>query len=77
MDEFTQLLKQREHYDKKMGEVLNGTLHLKKEGTRVSYPLSEEQKKKDLFLYKYFEFHYNRLDTLIHNSIYNIHESVS
>lgn len=71
MEEFEQLLLERDYYDEKMGEVLNGTLHLKKEWTRVRLPISEIQKKKDLFLYKYYEFNYNRVDKLIQDSIYN------
>lgn len=69
MNEFEKLIAQREYYNERMWEVLDGNLHLRKGNTRVSNPLSEEQKKKDLFLFKYYEFQYNRLDKLINNSI--------
>lgn len=67
MDELEELLNQRDYYDEKMGEVLNGTLHLKKNWEQVN--INEEQKKKDLFLFKYYEFHFNRLDEEIQKYI--------
>lgn len=72
MDEFEKLLIKRDYYEKKMGEVLNGTIHLCKEWTRVRLPLSKIQKDKDYFLFKYYEFRFNETETLIKNSIYNI-----
>lgn len=65
MNEFEKLIQQRDYYDEKMGEVLNGNLHLKKNWTHIKTPLTEEQKKKDLFLYKYYEHKYNEVCKLI------------
>lgn len=50
-----------ERYYKLMGMVINGSLHLKKNGERIQKPLSELQKKKDYFLYRYYKFHYDKL----------------
>lgn len=74
MWEFERLLVERDRYNHLMLEVMSWRLHLKKADEKVKFPLSDIQKQKNIFLYKYYEFHYNRLDTLIHNSIYDIHE---
>lgn len=66
MDELEKLQKERDFYDKKMGEVLNGKIHLTKNWVKVE---PEQQKKKDLFLYKFYEFHFNRLDKAINDYI--------
>lgn len=71
MNKFERLVSQKIYYNEKMGEVLNGTLHLKKEKEEVVYPISDNQNKKNLFLFKYYEYHYNRVDKLINESIIN------
>lgn len=61
MNKFEQLLAERDRYNVLMYQVLNGSHHLKKKWQRIVYPLSAKQKAKDLFLFKYYEYHYNRL----------------
>lgn len=65
MNTFERLLEERDRYNVLMYQVLNGTHHLKKKWERIRHPLSEEQKAKNKFLFKYYEHHYNRLSNEI------------
>lgn len=69
--EFELLLRERDRYNYLMLEVMSWRLHLKKTNEKVTTPLSEIQKEKNFFLYKYYEFQYNRIDKLINDSINN------
>ena len=65
------LIRQRDKYDKLMFEVLEWQRHLKKKWEEVQYPLSDEQKQKNNFLFRYYETHYNNIDKLIQQEIRN------
>jgi len=59
MNKFDKLLEERDKYNVLMYQVLNGSHHLKKKWEKIVYPISAEQKAKDLFLFKYYEHRYN------------------
>ena len=65
------LVAERDKYDTLMLKVMDGKLHLSKEDEVIPYPPSEKQKEKDMFLYKYYEYHFNRLEKLINSEITN------
>jgi hypothetical protein len=65
------LIRQRDKYDKLMFEVLEWQRHLKKKWEEVQYPLSDEQKQKNNFLFRYYETQYNNIDKLIQQEIRN------
>lgn len=68
-NKLSQLQFERDKYDRLMGEVLNWTLHMKKEGEVVPMPLTDTQKQKDLFLFKYYESKFNLCEKLIEKEI--------
>ena len=69
--DFDALLCERDRYEKLMLDVLEWRLHLKKKFSSVEMPLTEVQKKKNLFLYKVYERRYYDCDKLIMSEISN------
>ena len=65
------LVVERDKYNALMLKVMDGKLHLSKKDEVVPYPPSEKQKEKDMFLYKYYEYHLNRLESLITSEVIN------
>lgn len=64
------LLTERERYNHLMFMVLEWRLHMKKDDEKIIYPLSDEQKQKDNFLFRYYETQYTKLDAAIQKEIY-------
>lgn len=63
------LLKERDRYNHLMFMVLEWRHHLKKNDEKIVYPLTDEQKQKDNFLFRYYETQYNKLDDAINKEI--------
>lgn len=63
------LQRERDKYDMLMGAVLNWELHLKKADEEVKPPLSEIQKQKNIFLFKYYETKFIECEELIRREI--------
>lgn len=66
-DEIMKLEKAKRLFEKKAMSVLDWKRHLVKRGCDLAPP--EIQKKKDYFLYKYYEYNYNKCEFLI-NKLY-------
>ena len=63
------LLIERDRYNNLMYLVLEWRLHMKKDNEKIIYPITDEQKQKDNFLFKYYESQYDKVDREIQKEI--------
>jgi len=59
------LQKERDKYDRLMFEILEWTLHMLRKWEVLVVPITQYQKKRDYFLYKFYEFKLNEIDSHI------------